>query len=129
MDVESDATLFRKGSQTFFHDEIVGISEVKICQGFWQLFPVVRCVRHRLDVVAETTQLIGVGLHRCAVQDEFLLMKSDRMVAVISEKQRVFREIDRPPGVDAGVIFEELMRENESDGGHWEMAEVRFCLR
>ena len=118
MSAEHDAACFRKVFQSFFKYEIMRIGEMDLGEFPGEHVAEIRGVGNDDQFMTEFSQLIRICLHRCAVQDEFLFVKSDGIFRVISEKQRVFGEIDGPAFCDRGVVCEELMGKNEGDGGH-----------
>lgn len=75
-------------------------------------------MRNDDHLMPKRLQFFGVGLHRCAVQDEFLFVKRYGIVGIVTEYQRIFDEIDGSTFRDGGMVFEKLVRENQGRAGH-----------
>jgi hypothetical protein len=65
-----------------------------------------------LDVVAEAAELVRIRPHRCTVENKLLFVKGDRMMPVVSEKQRILREKNGTRRREGGMVREELVRED-----------------
>jgi hypothetical protein len=62
------------------------------------------------------------------MEDKLLFVKGDRIMSVVSEKQRILREKNGTRRREGGMIREELVREYQGGDGHGgNLARCRAC--
>ena len=108
--MKPDVTTPGMAPQPFFKNEIVRFGQMNFRDLFRDRMLKGRGVGNELDLVAQLVEFFTIGLHGGAVENEFLFVKRDRIMAVVAEIQRVFCEVDDTVLRQCGVGMEQLVR-------------------